>query len=367
MRARPWAIAAGLLVAWSPVLTAAPANTIPIITNVRTACDRDTIRVAYDLLDPDGDRMTVLLRFAGSEFLLDAPSADVKGDIGPAITSGVGKAIAMSRERLPEELRSSPSARVLARDGAGLGGEMIAVDSTSGPDYMIDRYEVTNEQFAAFVRSDGYEMMEHWIIDDGSLEIQETGWNYAGRFRWQAPRYWDPNVSPPWLSDPWSNGATSPVLGISWFEAYAYCKWAGRRLPTSGEWRESAGTAGKVYPWGDDRSAGAVPPVYDLANVRFGYDGYTFEGFTADGFEFAAPVGSFSPRGDAPLGLADVIGNVWEWCSDVVAVVDYDTFSCATRPLKGGSWATALAALRDPTKDLCPLYRTDTVGFRCCR
>ena len=52
---------------------------------------------------------------------------------------------------------------------------------------------------------------------------------------------------------------------------------------------------------------------------------------------------------------------------DVVAVVDYGTFSCATRPLKGGSWATGMAELKDATKDLCPLYRTDTVGFRCCR
>ena len=76
MRMRRSVISAGVLVAWSAAWTAAPANTIPIITNVKTVCDPDTIRIAYDLDDPDGDRMTVLLRFAGSDFLLDAPAED---------------------------------------------------------------------------------------------------------------------------------------------------------------------------------------------------------------------------------------------------------------------------------------------------
>lgn len=345
----------------------AAGNTLPIVTNVVTAARGDTVVVNYDLLDPDGDRMTVLLQFAGSEVRIDGPGAGIAGDIGRGVETGTGMLITLERSSLPAALPRPIVARVLAYDGSGLGAEMIAVDSSSGPDYLIDRFELTNEQFAAFVRSDGYEIMEHWIVDDGSIEIQETGWNYAGRFLWQAPRYWDLTANPPWSTDPWSPHATSPVLGISWFEAYAYCKWAGRRLPTSGEWREAAGLIDQPYPWGDDRASGATVPVYDLANVKLGYKGYTSGEFTSDRFEFAAPVGRFSPRGDSPLGLADVIGNVWEWCSDVVAVVDYGTFSCATRPLKGGSWATRMAELEDPTKDLCPLYRTDTTGFRCCR
>jgi formylglycine-generating enzyme required for sulfatase activity len=358
----------GLVLAAAWLASAAAAgNTLPIVTNVTVAASEDTIRIDYDVLDPDDDAMTVILRFGGSELLLKGSSEGVAGDVGGGISSGEGKVIAVARDVLPPDLSESPVARVLAYDGRGLGGEMIAIDAASGPDFLIDRFEVTNEQFAAFVRSDGYEFMEHWIIDDGSLAITETGWNYAGRFRWHAPRYWDLTAEPPWSTDPWSSAATSPVLGISWFEAYAYCKWAGRRLPTSGEWREAAGVVGRPYPWGDDRAAGATAPVYDVANVKLGYEGYTCGEFTSDGFEFASPVGRFSPRGDSPLGLADVIGNVWEWCSDVVAIVDYDTYSCATRPLKGGSWATAMAELEDPTKDLCPLYRTDTVGFRCCR
>ena len=352
---------------WLASAMAAPGNTLPIVTNVEVAAAEDTVIVAYDVADPDDDTMTVILRFAGSELLLKGSTEGLAGDIGGGVSTGEGKVITVAREILPTELSEPLAARVLAHDGRGLGGEMIAVDSASGPDFLIDRFELTNEQFAAFVRSDGYELMEHWIVDDGTLEIVETGWNYAGRFRWQAPRYWDLTANPPWSKDPWSSRATSPVLGVSWFEAYAYCKWAGRRLPTSGEWREAAGVIDRPYPWGDDRAAGATAPVYDLANIKIGYEGYTWEDFTSDGSEFAAPVGRFSPRGDSPLGLTDVIGNVWEWCSDVVAIVDYDTFSCATRPLMGGSWATAMAELNGPTKDLCPLYRTDTIGFRCCR
>jgi formylglycine-generating enzyme required for sulfatase activity len=347
--------------------TSAAANTLPIVTDVHTDARGDSVIISYDVFDPDGDEMTVLLRFAGSAFGINGPGNGVRGDLGKGIVSGEGRVVVVDRSALREGLPERLVARILAYDGSGLGAEMIAVASESGPDFLIDRFEITNEQFAAFVRSDGYEMMEYWIIDDRSIEIVETGWNYAGRFRWQAPRYWDVSEDPPWSTDPWSNLATSPVLGISWFEAYAYCKWSGRRLPTSGEWREAAGLTASLYPWGDARTAGAAAPLYDLANVRLGYKGYAFGDFTSDGFEFAAPVGRFSPRGDSPLGLADVIGNVWEWCSDVVTVIDYGTFSCATRPLKGGSWATGMTELEDPTKDLCPLYRTDTVGFRCCR
>lgn len=365
MRVTPPVLLVPLAILWTSV--GAGANTLPIITNVRTVARADTVRVTYDLFDPDGDEMIVLLRFAGTEIRVGGPSAGVGGDLGGGITTGEGRVITIERIALPAELPEPPAARVLAYDGSGLGGEMVAVESTSGPDYMIDRYELTNEQFAAFVRSDGYEIMEYWIISDGSIEVEETGWNYAGRFRWHVPRYWDLSADPPWSSDPWSSLATSPVLGLSWFEAYAYCRWSGRRLPTSGEWREAAGIVERRYPWGDARASGATVPMYDLANVKLGYEGYACEGFTGDGFEFAAPVGAFSPEGDSPLGLADVIGNVWEWCSEVVTIVDYDTFSCATRPIRGASWATGMTELKDPKKDLCPLYRTDTVGFRCCR
>lgn len=341
-------------------------NVIPMVMNVSAETAGDTIRITYDLDDPDGDSMSVLLRFAGADGGVNGPVAGISGDIGSGVLSGVAKVIAVDRTvftGLPEPFVP----RLLAHDGTGLGGEVIAVASTGGPDFLVDKYETTNEQYAAFVRSDGYEFMDFWLVDDGTIEVVETGWNYAGKFRWRAPRFWDPSANPPWSTDPQSELASTPVLGASWFEAFAYCKWAGRRLPSSGEWLEATGLNVSSYSWGDDRTSGVEPPEFTLANVRFGYKEYSFGGFTADGAEYTAPVGSHSPAGDSPIGLADAIGNAWEWCSDVVAVVDYGTFSCATRPLRGGSWATAMPELDDPVKDLCPLYRTETIGFRCFR
>jgi len=343
------------------------ANVLPIITDVRTASSGDTVRITYDIVDPDGDEMTVILGVAGTDVKIEAPHPAASGAIGPGVASGDGRVIVLVRSAFDGTLPEPLVPRLMAYDGTGLGAEMIHIASRGGPDFLIDKYEVTNEQFAAFVRSDGYEMMEYWLVDDGSIDIEETGWNYAGRFRWLAPRDWDPAQAAPWSTSETSNLASSPVVGVSWFEAYAYCKWAGRRLPSSGEWREAAGLLDAAYPWGENLQDGSVPPRYAPANVRFGFDKYECEGFTTDGHTYAAPVGSYSPAGDSPFGLADAIGNVWEWANDVVAVVDYGTFSCATRPLKGGSWATALSELDDPTKDLCPLYRIDNAGFRCCR
>jgi len=359
--------AASALTALAALPAFCAANVLPIITNVSVETVGDSTRIVYDVLDLDGDTMTVLLRFAGASGGLDGPADGVSGDIGPGVTSGPGRTIVIDRAVAADAVPERAAPRLLADDGTGLGGEMIAVASRGGPDFLVDRYETTNEQFAAFVRSDGYEMREFWLVDDGSIDIVETGWNYAGKFHWTAPRFWDLSANPPWSADPNSPLASTPVLGVSWFEAYAYCRWAGRKLPSSGEWLEAAGLDAHRYPWGDDRTGGEEPPHFALANIRFGYRDYAFAGFTDDGFERAAPVGSFSPRGDSPLGVADALGNVWEWCSDVVAAVDYGTFSCATRPLRGGSWATSLRDLEEPVKELCPLYRTDTAGFRCFR
>lgn len=323
------------------------------------------IVVTYDVLDPDGDHMTVMLLAAGGEVWFGGSEHGVSGDIGPGIGSGSGKRIVLRPRALSELLDDGFVPRLRAFDGVGYGGEMIRVEPSDGPAFLIDRFELTNEEFAVFVRSDGYEIREYWIVDDGSIDVADTGWNYCGRFRWQAPRYWDLSETPPWSGDRHSGQAAAPVLGVSWFEAYAYARWAGKRLPKEAEWVIAAGLRERSFPWGDDVTFGSRPPTYALANCKLGHRGYTYQEFTSDGSEFAAPVGSYSPQGDGPLGLSDAVGNVWEWCDDVVAVVDYGTFSCATRPLRGGSWATGLVELRQAAKALCPLYRMDTVGFRC--
>jgi formylglycine-generating enzyme required for sulfatase activity len=147
------------------------------------------------------------------------------------------------------------------------------------PNYWIDVYPVTNSRFALFLEAGGYRERALW---------SDPGWAWRTRTGIEAPAQWG---QPGW------DGPDQPVAGVSWFEADAYARWVGRRLPTDAEWEKAArGSDGRRYPWGDEW------PSNDRANFDM------VLGRTS-------PVGLF-PAGASPYGCHDMAGNVNNWTAD---------------------------------------------------
>ena len=126
-------------------------------------------------------------------------------------------------------------------------------------------------------------------------------WKYQKGANWRHPEGPDSTID---------NRLDHPVVHVSWDDAVAYCRWAGKRLPTEAEWEYAArgGLQGKLYPWGNELR----PDGKWVNNIWQGEFPYTNN--VDDGFKATAPVGSFAPNG---YGLHDMAGNVWEWCYDL--------------------------------------------------
>lgn len=163
----------------------------------------------------------------------------------------------------------------------------------------------------------------------------------------------------PYADDPELGRSDHPVVGISWYDAEAFCSWVGRRLPTEAEWEYAArGRDLRKWPW---------PGAFDSkkANTRMG----------ADGFERTAPVGKF-PAGASPFGVLDLAGNAAEWTADHFDPTWYRTEPEAVNPkgppegrervVRGGSWADGAHRVRVASRQAkAPTEVDDGTGFRC--
>ncbi|WP_430425150.1 formylglycine-generating enzyme family protein [Maribacter litoralis] len=198
--------------------------------------------------------------------------------------------------------------------------------------FFMDATEVTNAQYAAFVKATGYvtvaergidweelkkqvpagtEKPHDSILQPGSLTFKKSKSSVPNLYDFS--QWWNWTIGADWRHP---NGPGSsiqgkdnyPVVQVSYEDALAYCEWANRRLPTEAEWElaSRAGSYGTIYNWGDD-----VSVLAKRANTWEGE--FPVENTKADGFEFRAPVKSYPPNA---YGLYDMAGNVWEWTSD---------------------------------------------------
>lgn len=205
------------------------------------------------------------------------------------------------------------------------------------PSFEIARLPTTNEEYARFIAEGGYERREFWSAE---------GWTWREKESWTCPLYWCRAGDESWsVRTMFESGALAslhPVTGISWYEAEAYARFAGRRLPTEAEWEKAASWDAerehkRRFAWGDEE------PSDSLCNFDSRLWG-------------TSPVGSF-PAGASAYGCLDMTGNVWEWTGDEFAAFrgfepfpypEYSEvwFDGDHRVLKGGSWATRSTVLR---------------------
>jgi hypothetical protein len=196
-----------------------------------------------------------------------------------------------------------PTGKVKLTEGGYVpkGGQTFDV-----PAFAIAKYPLTNAQFAKFVEADGYGEIQWWT---------ELGWEVRVREGWTEPLYW---------RDSQWNQPDYPVVGVSWFEAVAFCVWLSDAtgenisLPTEQQWQCAAqGDTNRAYPWGDE---------FDKNHCNFNTQG-------------TMPVTQYEGKGDSPFKVVDMSGNVWEWC-----VTGYEDGSqdirnrINRRILRGGSW-----------------------------
>ncbi|WP_189083099.1 ergothioneine biosynthesis protein EgtB [Mangrovihabitans endophyticus] len=224
--------------------------------------------------------------------------------------------------------------------------------------FAIDAAPVTNSRYAEFIADGGYDDPRWW---------SERGWTHRQKAGLDAPLHWHRD------GDGWAYtrfGRTEPVIGdepvvhVCFFEAQAYAAWAGKRLPTEAEWEKAARFdpatgRSRRYPWGDDDP---TPRHANLGQRHLA----------------PAPVGAY-PDGASPLGVHQLIGDVWEWVDSgfhgypgftVFPYAEYSQvfFGGDYRMLRGGSFGTDAAACRGTFRNWDhPIRRQIFSGFRCAR
>jgi ergothioneine biosynthesis protein EgtB len=225
--------------------------------------------------------------------------------------------------------------------------------------FLIDRYPITNGEFLNFMMNGGYYDRSWWSVE---------GWRWREQNNIKQPLYWRKRRGEQWvevgLGQTQPLESERPVMCVSWYEADAYARFVGKRLPTEEEWEKAVSwdpelERKRLYPWGERKP--------DVRTCNFN----THEGGTT-------PVGQYQV-GSSPYGCYDMMGNVWEWTSTWFhpypgfAAYPYEGYSVPYfdrqhRVLRGGSWATRRHIVRSTFRNwYYPWVREIFAGFRCAK
>ena len=223
------------------------------------------------------------------------------------------------------------------------------------PAFEIDRTPVTNGDYLEFVADGGYARHELWT---------DEGWAWRASAAAERPLYWTADGRERRFERIATLDRDTPVMHVSWFEADAYARWAGKRLPTEEEWEKAAAWGpgaqhARRHPWGDEPP---TPGHTNLDQLKFG----------------PAPAGAY-PAGASRYGVLGMTGDAWEWTASDFApypgfsAFPYDEYSAVFfgggyKVLRGCSWATRWMLARNTNRNWdYPGRRQIFAGFRCAR
>ena len=231
----------------------------------------------------------------------------ITGDWDGSVLTVTGSATAYAGPANTEMIYIPAGSFLMGNNGSEPDGDPdeLPQHSVYLSSYWIGKYEVTRGEYAQFMADSGYSNPAYWSAD---------GWTWKVNNNRTEPDYWGPVQD--WGSGSFAQTDNHPVVGVTYYEAEAFCTWTGCHLPTEAQWEKAArwtGTKSLAYPWGDtwfsDRCNWSDDPVT-----------------TGDK---TAPVGTYED-GVSPNGCYDMAGNMWEWCRDW-----YDTDYYGTYPTDG--------------------------------
>jgi ergothioneine biosynthesis protein EgtB len=315
--------------------------------------------LVYDIKHLLCDQYNAPMKPAPSPAVTVEGMAEIEGGL---FTLGHGSPVQSPKSKVQSPQRgTSPT----VREGSSSVNYQFAFDNEKPAhqvflqDYALERALVTNADFLEFIRDRGYQDFRWWFSE---------GWEVVNKEQWRAPMYWEFHDGE-WMIRDFGglhravSKGDEPVSHVSFFEASAFAKWAGKRLPTEAEWEKAACFTPKTeelkaFPWGDEA------PGVSKANL--------FE----NGLWSVAPVGAF-PDGQNSFGCHQMIGDVWEWTtSDYVPYPGFksefdeynDKWFVNQKVLRGGSYATPQSHIRSTYRNFFHAHERWMIsGFRCAK